>query len=77
MLAPDDEYRVRSMPEYGVHESLACVNDPLPNACQASSLAALPVTNIVDDNSNEVGSLEVLIISPSPPYHSPSPYHFT
>ena len=41
------------MPDMGFI-TLAGVHDPLPEACQASSVAALPVTNIVDDKSTEV-----------------------
>ena len=55
MLTPDYEYRARSMAQYGMH-------DPLPHTGQGSSVAALTVTIIVDDNSNEGGHTELSII---------------
>ena len=72
MLDTDEGYLPRSALEDGVHY-------PLPDAGLVSSVAALPVNNIlvVDYNSNDVGPLEGLIITPFPSsYHSPSPYHF-
>ena len=64
-IHPDEVFLALSEFEYDV-------NDPLPDAGEASSVAAIPVTYIVvvDDNSNQLGPTDVSIIRPTAPFLS-------